>query len=124
MDHGCTLIKFSYDIKLGGQLIPSRAGLPFGGTYMGWRNGPTETSCHSTRTNVESCAQEGKSLAARGLSAEKDPWLTSDSKPKSSQQRALAAERATSTLGGINRSPANRPREVIIPHRPALVDPH
>lgn len=51
-----------------------------------------------------------------GVPAEEDLGLVSASKPDRSQQHALAAERPTSTLGCMNRSQTNRPREAIIPH--------
>jgi len=83
------------------------------------------TSCNSTGTNVESCTWEAKIPGGNtGHSAERDTGLVSENKPNRSQQCALAAERATSILGCISRSPANQPREAIIRHQPAPIGLH
>lgn len=98
------------------QLIHCRAGLPFRGLEE-------QANRNIMQFNRDKCGVlcMGRKTPGNnpGLPAEKDPGLVSHSKLDRSQQHALAAERATSTLGCMNRSPANRPREVIIPHWPA-----
>ena len=108
MDHRCTLIKFSYDIKLGGPVdtLKGRAAIQTDLDGLEeWANG------NLMQFNRDKCGVPclGRKTPGSntGLSAEQDPGLVSESKPNRSQQHTQAAQGATSTLGCINRSPAN-----------------
>lgn len=74
--------------------------------------------------NRDKCGVLHLGRQTSGCSAEKYLGLVSDSKLKRSQQCALAAERATSTLGCISKSPANDQRKRWPPHWPAPLGPH
>lgn len=53
----CPLVRFVSEIKLGDQLIWSKAGLPFRETQPGWRNGLKRILSNSTWTNGKKTLQ-------------------------------------------------------------------
>ncbi|KAK4824377.1 hypothetical protein QYF61_014037 [Mycteria americana] len=94
---------------------------PFGGTLTGWRIGPREISCSSTRGNVEVLHLERNnprhqympvvSCLERSF-AQKDLRILVDKKLTMSQQCALVAKKSNSFLGCIRKIVASRSKKV------------
>jgi len=94
-----------------------RLGLPSTRTWASWRNGPAETSGNSSRTNTKCllwCKDTGWSPPDWEQLCGKGPGGLGSHKLGTSQQRALAAGMADSSLERIHRGTARTPRKAFI----------